>query len=603
MADVATLRARFDSLKRQHADRDIKAARITSVRQGDISALAPGLFPENWPKPVVANFVDIAARDLAEVIAPLPSINCNATTEVDERARKRADKRTRIANWYLEASRLSTAMFTGADSYLTYGFLPFRIEANLKESRPHIHVESPVGGYPELDRWGNVVAYAKRWLMPAGQLAAQYPEFRQQLVGNGDRDRLVELVRWSDADATVMFTNDASALTLASVRNPLGKCPIAVAMRPDISGVPSGQFDDVLWVQLARSYMAMLKLEAAHKAVEAPIALPQDVQHLPLGGNAVMRSASPEKIRRVPLDVPSAVFAEEQTLQAELRLGSRYPEGRSGMTDASIITGKGVQALMGGFDTQVKTAQSIIGEALGDAIAMAFELDEKLWGDQKKNIHGVENGQPYTLTYVPSREIKGDYTVDVEYGLMAGLDPNRALVWGLQARSDKLVSRSWMRRNLPVSMNVAQEEQLIDIEDGRDALKQALAGYVQALPVMAQNGQDPATVVAALATMIDGRKKGKTIEESVALAFKPVPEPETPADTAGEGGVEEPGDPSGQFGQTPEGMQASGLLDGVAPGQAGMPAGGKADLATMMASLGSGGRPNLHMSVSRKLPI
>ena len=37
---------------------------------------------------------------------------------------------------------------------------------------------------------------------------------------------------------------------------------------------------------------------------------------------------------------PPAVFAEEQTLQAELRLGSRYPEGRSGMTDASIITGR-----------------------------------------------------------------------------------------------------------------------------------------------------------------------------------------------------------------------------------------------------------------------
>ena len=83
---------------------------------------------------------------------------------------------------------------------------------------------------------------------------------------------------------------------------------------------------------------------------------------------------------------------------------------------------------MGGFDRSRQPV--IIGEALQDAIAMAFELDEKLWGDQKKNIHGVENGQPYTLTYVPSREIRGDYTVDVEYGLMAGLDPNRALVWG-----------------------------------------------------------------------------------------------------------------------------------------------------------------------------
>lgn len=597
MADVAALAGRFETLKRVYATRDQRMGRVSAVRSGDISSLAPGLFPETWPKPVVANFVDIAARDLAEVIAPLPSVNCNATSEVDDRARKRANKRTSIANWYLEASRLATAMFTGADNYLTYGFLPFRVEANLADNRPHIHVESPVGGYPEVDRWGEVIAYAKRTLIPARLLAAQYPEFSRQILNNTDANAILEVVRWSDANSTVLFLNTGSPLILSEVRNPLHRCPITVAMRPDVSGIPTGQFDDVLWVQLARSYMAMLKLEAAHKAVEAPIALPQDVQHLPLGGNGVLRSASPEKIRRVALDVPSTVFAEESALQAELRLGSRYPEGRSGMTDASIITGKGVQALMGGFDTQVKTAQRIIGEALQDAIAMAFELDERLWGDQKKEIHGVENGQPYSLTYTPSRDIKGDYTVDVEYGLMAGLDPNRALVWGLQARSDKLVSRSWMRRNLPVSMNVGQEEQLVDIEDGRDALKQALAGYVQALPVMAQNGQDPAQIVSALATVIDARKKGKTIEEAVAEAFKP-PEPETPAETTAEGGVEEPG--QGGFGASME----DALMPGVAPGQQGMaPNGGRPDLATMMAGLTASGQPNMGVSIQRRRGI
>lgn len=597
MVDVTRLSGRYESLKRVYADRDVKMQRMTAVRAGDIASLAPGLFSQEWPKPVVANFIDIAARDLAEVIAPLPSINCSATTEVDDRARRRADKRTQIANYYLEASRLASAMFTGADWYLTYGFLPFRVEANLEQNRPHIHVESPVGGYPEFDRWGNVVAYAKRWLIPATKLAAQYPEFARQIVGNYDRDRMVEVVRWSDADATTMFMNDPAGIVLSHVRNPLDRVQIAVASRPDVSGVPTGQFDDVMWVQLARSYMAMLKLDAAQKAVEAPIALPQDVRHLPLGGNAIMRSASPEKIRRVPLDVPNTIFAEESALQAELRLGSRYPEGRSGMTDASIITGKGVQALMGGFDTQVKTAQSIIGEALQDAISLAFQLDEKLWGGQKKEIHGVENGQPYTLTYNPDRDIKGDYTVNVEYGLMAGLDPNRALVWGLQARSDKLVSRSWMRRNLPVSMNVAQEEQLIDIEDGRDALKQALAGYVQALPVMAQNGQDPGVIVASLAAMIDARKHGKTIEEAVATAFKP-PEPETPAETTAEQGVEEPGQPG-----MGAGMQDA-LMPGVAPGQQGMaPNGGRPDIATMLAGLSAGGQPNMSVTTQRRRAI
>ena len=85
--------------------------------------------------------------------------------------------------------------------------------------------------------------------------------------------------------------------------------------------------------------------------------------------------------------------------------------------------------------------------------------------------------------------------------------------------------------------------------------------------------------------MIDGRKKGKTIEESVALAFKPVPEPETPADTAGEGGVEEPGDPS--HGQTPEGCRPVDWTV-LLQGRQGCLPGAKQTLATMMASLGSG---------------
>lgn len=602
MAELAAIVQRYEAVKRTFAARDQKMARVTAVRQGNISSLAPGLFPEAWPQPVVANFVDIAARDLAEVIAPLPAVNCNPSDVVDDTSRTRANKRTKIANFYMEASRLSTAMFAGADSYLTYGFLPFRIEANLEENRPHIHVESPVGGYPEYDRWGNVVAYGKRWMMPAGTLAAQYPEYTRQILGDGgdSRDRMVELVRWSDADGTTMFLNSGSGLVLSYVRNPLGRCPVVVAARPDISGQPQGQFDDVLWVQLARSYMAMLKLEAAHKAVEAPIALPQDVQHLPIGGNAVMRSANPEKIRRVSLDVPSTVFAEESALQSEMRLGSRYPEGRSGMTDASIITGKGVQALMGGFDTQVKTAQRILGESLQDAISMCFELDEKVWPEGKKTVSGVQHSQPYTLKYTPARDIKGDYTVDVEYGLLGGLDPNRALVWGLQARSDKLVSRSWMRRNLPVSLNVVAEEQLIDIEDGRDALKQAIAGYVQALPVMAQNGQDPAKIVKALATVIDARKHGKSIEEAVALAF-PEPEPETPAENAAEGGIEEPGQPGGpNMGALGE----DGLMRGVAPGQQGeAPNGGRPDLAMMMAGLSASGAPHMGVTVQRRQAI
>ena len=91
VAKVARLQTRYSA-------RDQRMRDVLSVRQGDISKVYPAMFSEEYPKPLVANFVDVAARDLAEVMAPLPSFNCAATNMVSDSARKAADTRTRIAN-------------------------------------------------------------------------------------------------------------------------------------------------------------------------------------------------------------------------------------------------------------------------------------------------------------------------------------------------------------------------------------------------------------------------------------------------------------------------------------------------------------------------
>ena len=109
-----------------------------------------------------------------------------------------------------------------------------------------------------------------------------------------------------------------------------------VAFRPSIDGEARGQFDDVLAVQLARARFAVLQIQAAEKSIQAPIAIPQDVQELALGPDSIMRSANPQAIRRVPLELPVGVFQESGVLERELRMGARYPESRSGQIDASV---------------------------------------------------------------------------------------------------------------------------------------------------------------------------------------------------------------------------------------------------------------------------
>ena len=76
--DTATgiLVAELNRLKGKFAGRDARMQKLATARKpGGLSLVYPDLFPSEGPytEPMVANLVDIAARDIAEVIAPLPS--------------------------------------------------------------------------------------------------------------------------------------------------------------------------------------------------------------------------------------------------------------------------------------------------------------------------------------------------------------------------------------------------------------------------------------------------------------------------------------------------------------------------------------------------
>ncbi len=60
---------------------------------------------------------------------------------------------------------------------------------------------------------------------------------------------------------------------------------------------------------------------------------------------------------------------------------------------------------MGGFDTQVKTAQQVLAEALKQVFELCFEMDEKLFGNYEKTVRGVDAGAPYEVTYTPKKDI------------------------------------------------------------------------------------------------------------------------------------------------------------------------------------------------------
>lgn len=591
---LETIFERVESLRRANADRDQRFNNVHDVRSGDIQNVIPGSMPDAWPKPIVANMIDTSARDTAEVMGTMPSINCSTGILTTEKAKKFSSKKTKVANYYVQSSCLNAGkQVVFADCYNSYGLAIYVVEPDFENKRPHIRIENPMGAYIEKNMFGEVQSYTKVWKEKAIHLESKFPHLLRVLQGNttgpgadtswGERD--IEVVKYQDKDRWVVFLPRHGNQVAMQGENPFGKLYVSPAFRPGYDSEVRGSYDDAIWVHLAKARMALLGLEATEKTVRAPLAVPRDLQNFTFGDDAVLRTDNPDKIRRVGIDVPQASYQEQAMLEQELRVGTRTPQARTGEIDASIITGKGVQALMGAFNTVISTGQTVIQEALKRAIEYCFEMDEKLWPNEKKTVRGTVQGTPFEEDYVPRKDINGDYTVDVTYGFAAGQDPARAIVGLLQLRGDQLISRDFFQRQLPMDIDVVQMQTQIDNEQFTDALKQGIMAYASTIPQMALQGMDPNEGLQRMAKLIELREKGKSVHDAVVEIFKPKEQP--------------PGAP-----QAPQDPMAALMGGGAAPGA---PAGAQQasgfDLQSLLSGLTSGGEATASVRTQRQSPI
>lgn len=589
---------KVQALKDAARDRDQRQRDVRDVRSGDIDTVVPGSMPEPWPHPVVANMIDIDARDKAEVMGQMPSINCSNSLQTSDRSKKFSSRRSKVAAHYILESRFEAGeQVRFCDHYNSYGVAYYSVEPDFERKMPIIRVEHPMGAYPEFDVFGNLKSWSRIWREEAISLVAKYPALlgylqQKDYRGNpseGWAEREIEVCKYMDHEVIYLYLPAHSNTLVDMMPNPMGKLTMVAARRPSHDGEVRGAYDDAIWVYLAKSRMAMLGLEATEKSVRAPLAVPRDLQTMSFGADALLRTDSPEKVKYVVPDVPQFAMQESQVLERELGLSTRSPQARSGNINASVITGKGVEALMGGFDTVITTGQQVIGMAMKKAIEFAFFLDEKFWPDEKKTIRGVIEGTPFEDTYTPSKDINGNHTVDVTYGFAAGQDPARAIVALLQLRGDQLVSRDFVQRQLPMAIDVVQMQTQIDTEQFNDAMKQGLQSAMAAIPQMALQGMDPTVPLTQMAKVMELRQKGVAIHDAVLQAFAPPKQQEAPPGAeqsmAGPGGPAQPGGaPMGAPGAPQQG-------------------GGGMDVMRMLASLKSSGAPTMSVQTRRQQNI
>lgn len=585
---------RADGLIRQFATRDNAASVMRSVREGDFEALAPGSFNEDYPAPIIANRIDTMARDMMATLSTMPSFNCVPTSDLKDNAKKFAAKRTQIAKSYVEGSNLQAQLPEAADSLNTYGVMAFVIEPDWKCKSPKIYQVDGASVYPVWDKNLRTVECVHITWVSIYTLEAHYPDHAahiRQSFANGNFER-IRVARYESAKELLAYLPEYGNMVLAHQPNRLGRCSYVTAPRPtgrgSWSAVPRGAYDDLVWPLIAANDFRVLALEGVAKTVQAPIVTPPDVNEIAWGPDAVIHTNNPQSVKRVDVNIPPAAFTAGEVLDRDMQVGGMSPGSRTGNINASVITGRGVDALGEGYSGQTAMLQTRMAWVLKEAIALCFEMDEKFWPNEVREIRGESSESPFSLKYTPSKDIKGDYTVEVDYGFLLGLDANRALVFILQAHGAGLISTATAGRFLPIPLNLEEESSRIQLEQLRNSLIQGVAALAQAIPQMVIGGQDPASVVAAMADAAERVKKGEPIEEALAKVFAPQPPP-APAPAA-------PADPAAAAlgGSEPGGLQHPDL---ATEGPNARP-----DMAQMFAGLTSSGSPNLGAMISRMAP-
>lgn len=535
-----------------------RIAEADAVARGDWSVVFPD---ESWTqeRPKVPNIVQLAEDDRSALAAAImPTVRVDPASE---KGRVRAEKKERIGNYYLECNRVDVMM---------QRFYMDRVHcgATFKLVLPGMD-ETPENRFPIIRRIDPRHALPDRMYSPdrpinnflvayqdtLGSLRADFPD-DIPLTPYFKETKLVEVLEYYDSTEFIRVAviptekGEARGVQLGGiVPNRLGRVPVVISSRVTADGEFRGVYDQVLSVLNAENRITNLLVDAAADWVSSPI-VDFDIENPEdFGLGRALHAKSPQGfMRRMPPDQPAgSVFQLLANMQGTSRTGAVFPEARQGQLQQNIASAAFVNAITGNLSTAVATDQMFEASSWAEVLSLCYQVDET-YLDTRKYISGTAGAKPYSESYLPSQDIKGDYRVRVTYGNKAGQDP-----LSYEIRLAQQVDRHMMPRRLAMEetgtvRDVTKAEELIL----REQLRDAAMSFIQQ-----QASQGNFAPGAAFLKVLDSKDDQDLLETLAAfpgLTVQPAP-PSAP-------GAGEPGTGTEAF------SQAAGLARGAlsAPG-------------------------------------
>lgn len=481
---------------------------MTALYRGEL----PPEYHKYMPKQsfhVVPNLIKNAWNDLAADIGKSPELRSEAMDET-QREEKRAGLHERIGHSYLKAAEpTQKQLFKRVAWWLVgVGRAVVVVRPDQDKKGPLFSYRDPRTALPNMRTVDGIpvelydVIFKREIPIDEAIKMGLAPEDKKN-TGFGTNQQMVEVYELIDDTAWTVVSEYGN---MFREEHNLGVCPAWVFQNfnPDDVGGMS-LFQDQISMMVGVSMMISMKIAAADKAVNPVYWAKGHQGSIKIGPNVLNKLSPSGEIGMLsPSTIPQVDRDIEQLVQFSNIL-NKNPEVRQGQIESKGVyqSAKTLEELAGAIDNTIDDYWDIVGYGFERLLHVAFRMDEELWPNEEKRISNNIKGKRMRDLYIPSRDIDGHYTINVDYGF--GIGGYQGFLQNLQANQAKVRSRKAAIEAMPGVSDVDQEIRQIQLED----LSDAQMANIQA---QAAQGAMDMVMMARLRGMVE---KGMTVEDAV----------------------------------------------------------------------------------------
>jgi len=254
------------------------------------------------------------------------------------------------------------------------------------------------------------------------------------------------------------------------------------------------------------------------------------------GRRAVNEFDVSARVEKPQGDLLNQTLQSINVLERQFRIVAGYDVSQDGISPNSFATGAAVAELGGAANDNVREYQTAIRHSVEAIDSKRLEWEEMLHRRETKHIYWFAGSGPNEETYVPEKDIAGNYQTKRIYGPMATFDENSKIVTGLQLMQAGALDQISMMEAMDGYEDITLMLERMDRKDAKDFLKQALAQ--QAME------KDPRATMALIEIMNEPSKIQEVLDKFFTPeGDEPSPEEQQMMAMMGAGGGMGPGGP------------------------------------------------------------